>query len=251
MMEREVYPRLVSADDLPHREHLIVKTWGVPEKELFAENPTLWDQLAHFGSVSSLPQVRGVDIAIELEGTPSERARNKDHILSLLSQTTVQPHIWQVGPLSLEAYVLQQLHKRSETLGFCESCTGGLASHSLTNVPGSSQVFLGSVVCYANEVKTRLLQVPPQTLEDYGVVSQETALAMARGGQKVLGADYCLAYSGLAGPGGEAHHPVGTVAIALATPQGEKSYQFQFSGERSQLKEKFFKTGLFLLLQEL
>ena len=151
--------------------------------------------------------------------------------------------------MGLSQDVLEFLEKRRKTLGFCESCTGGLAAHLLTNIPGSSAVFKGSVVCYSNEIKTKMLGVSRDTLERHGAVSEQTARAMALGGRKLLEVDYCLAYTGIAGPsGGSPDKPVGTVGIALARG-GEDivSGLFHFEGNRLELKEKFCAKGLSML----
>ncbi len=120
-----------------------------------------------------------------------------------------------------EAVVGELLRAQGLTLAVAESCTGGLVSHRITNVPGSSDYYLGSVTAYANPVKERVLGVPAEVLAAHGAVSQETALAMARGVRHLLGADVGLAVTGIAGPGGGTpQKPVGLVYIALAAPDG-------------------------------
>ncbi|GEM_PF-286342 len=121
-----------------------------------------------------------------------------------------------------EAVVGELLRARGLTLAVAESCTGGLVSHRITNVPGSSDYYLGSVTSYANAVKERVLGVPGDVLALRGAVSRETALAMARGVRRLLGADLGLSVTGIAGPGGGTpQKPVGLVYIALAAPDGE------------------------------
>src|SRR3972149_4847309 len=102
----------------------------------------------------------------------------------------------------LEEVVGQLLTKQNLTLSLAESCTGGLIGHRLTNVPGSSDYFLGGIIAYAYEAKERLLDVKHNTLYERGAVSAETALEMARGARKALGADIGLSVTGIAGPGG-------------------------------------------------
>ena len=113
--------------------------------------------------------------------------------------------------------------ERGLTVAVAESCTGGLIAHRLTNVPGSSAYFLGGVVAYANEVKEGVLGVRSETLRRHGAVSQETALEMARGVRRLLGADIALSATGIAGPtGGTPEKPVGLVYVALAAEDCER-----------------------------
>lgn len=254
MFAREVYPRLLAESEslAPSAEQLFIKTWGISESEIFRENPNLWDELTQRGSVSCLPEPLAVDLVVGLRGSEEERSQKKKEVLELIKSMPISSRVWQVGSLNLPEYIQQKLEEHNFSLGFCESCTGGLAAHSLTNLPHISQVFKGSVVCYANEVKQKVLGVKEDLLNRYGAVSQEVAKALAEGGKRVLGVDYCLSYTGIAGPGGGSlEKPVGTVAIGLATPQGSFGEKFCFKGSREQLKIKFFKRGLFWLLQEL
>lgn len=134
------------------------------------------------------------------------------------------------------------------TLAAAESCTGGLLSHRITNVPGSSDYYLGSVTAYANTVKEQLLGVPRDVLEARGAVSQETALAMARGARRLLGADLALSITGIAGPGGGTPgKPVGLTYIALAAPDGEWVEEHRWTGDRSANKAASASAALALL----
>lgn len=118
---------------------------------------------------------------------------------------------------SLAARVLECAAKRGATLGTAESCTGGLVAAALTDVPGSSQVFVGGVVSYWVQVKEALLDVDAALVEEHGVVSEEVACAMARGACRALSCDWALSSTGIAGPGGaEPGKPVGTVWLAFA-----------------------------------
>ena len=124
---------------------------------------------------------------------------------------------------ALEEAVGRLLAERGLTVAVAESCTGGLIAHRLTNVPGSSRYFLGGVVAYANEVKEGVLGVRSETLRRHGAVSQETALEMARGVRRLLGADIALSATGIAGPaGGTPEKPVGLVYVALAAEDCER-----------------------------
>ena len=111
--------------------------------------------------------------------------------------------------------------EKKKTLALAESCTGGSIANRVTNVPGASAVFLGGVVSYANEVKEKFIGVKAETLKNYGAVSEEVAREMALGAREKFAADFAIAVTGIAGPGGGSpEKPVGTVFIALATAAG-------------------------------
>ena len=111
--------------------------------------------------------------------------------------------------------VVEKLKTYGLTVSFAESCTGGLLAKTLTDVPGASDVFECGIVAYSETVKHRVLGVPSDTLADYGVVSPETALAMARGVRALSGADFGIGITGVAGPGPDGDHPEGEIYIAL------------------------------------
>jgi len=134
---------------------------------------------------------------------------------------------------SLASVVLEQLRQRGETLAVAESCTGGGLGAALAAVPGASDVFLGGVIAYANSVKQGLLGVPSALLEVHGAVSDPVAQAMAEGVRRATGADWALAITGVAGPGGgSAEKPVGLVHLAVAGPAGCSSEGVRFSPSR-------------------
>jgi len=145
-------------------------------------------------------------------------------------------HIYAEGDTTLEQRVGQLLSERHRTLALAESCTGGLISHRITGIAGSSAYYLGGVTSYANDVKVKLLGVTPATLEKYGAVSQETALEMSHGIRERIGADFGLSVTGIAGPGGGTpEKPVGTVWISIAQAKNHEAKLFQFHGDRERI----------------
>ncbi len=135
---------------------------------------------------------------------------------------------WEIGDL---------LRHQGLTLGAVESATGGLISHLITGVPGSSDYFKGSVVAYSNEIKTKVIGVSAATLKKYGSVSPQVAEEMAAGGRKKLDVDICLADTGIAGPGGAAQgKPVGLFYLGLAHRGGAFNRKYEFHGDRAENK---------------
>ena len=154
----------------------------------------------------------------------------------------------QVHPDALESVIGRLLKQRGLTLAVAESCTGGLVSHRITDVPGSSAYYLGSVTAYANTIKERVLRVRRGTLRRHGAVSEQTALEMARGVRQMLGADIGLAVTGIAGPeGGTPEKPVGLVFVALAAPEGDWVERYIWDGDRWQNKARSAEAALDLL----
>lgn len=136
----------------------------------------------------------------------------------------------QIGPL---------LRQRKQRLALAESCTGGLVGHRLTNIPGSSDYYMGSITAYANEAKMRLLDVEMDTLLQHGAVSAATVRAMAAGVRRVLGADIGISISGIAGPGGgSSEKPVGLVWFGLSAKDGDWAVERHFDGDRVAIKEQ-------------
>jgi PncC family amidohydrolase len=137
----------------------------------------------------------------------------------------------------LEIQIGKYLRSSGQKLATAESCTGGLIGDRITNIPGSSDYYLGGVVAYAYEAKVALLGVSWDTLHTYGAVSRETVLEMSRGARKALSADISISVSGIAGPGGGLPgKPVGTTWIGLSAEDGDWARVFCFPGDREQNK---------------
>ena len=151
---------------------------------------------------------------------------------------------------TLEVRLGKRLKELGKTLAVAESCTGGLIGHRLTDVPGSSDYFLGGIIAYAYEAKERLLNVRHKTLYEYGAVSEQTAIEMARGARRALGADIGVAVTGIAGPGGGLpDKPVGTTWVAVSTREQDWTRHYLWQGDRSENKVQSVE-GVFTLLLE-
>ena len=153
---------------------------------------------------------------------------------------------------SLEQDVGKLLRQKGLTLGLVESATGGLLSHLITNVPGSSDYYKGSLTAYSNQLKTSLVGVKEDTISKYGAVSPQVAKEMAQGGKRILDADICLADTGIAGPGGATPgKPVGLFYISLAHKDGTYSQKHCFKGTREQNKRLAAEAALLWLKEYL
>jgi nicotinamide-nucleotide amidase len=152
----------------------------------------------------------------------------------------------------VEEMVLELCRSRGLTLATAESATGGMIGARLTDVPGASDVFLGGVIAYSNEVKERRLAVPADVLREHGAVSAETAAAMAAGARAELGADLAVADTGVAGPdGGTEEKPVGLVYLAVAGPDVSRTAEFRLSGDREAVRARATVLALHMLRRNL
>jgi len=153
---------------------------------------------------------------------------------------------------NLEKEIGDILRQKGLTLGVVESATGGLISHRITSIAGSSDYYLGSITAYSNEIKNKVVGVKQETLEKYGSVSPRTAEELAEGGRKVLGADICLADTGIAGPGGATPgKPVGLFYIGLSHGINTYSRKHVFGNDRKQNKQDAAEAALGMLKEYL
>jgi nicotinamide-nucleotide amidase len=178
---------------------------------------------------------RDFEIHVDLFVQPGADAR-ADAIERGLAEPN-ERYVFSRDERSTAELVLDLLRERGLTLGTAESCTGGLVAGRLTEVPGSSDVFRGAIVAYANDVKESRLGVPADVLAAHGAVSAETAAAMAQGARAALGVDVAVAVTGVAGPdGGTAEKPVGLVYLHAAGPDGELGRKLDFPGDRETIR---------------
>jgi nicotinamide-nucleotide amidase len=149
------------------------------------------------------------------------------------------------------AGVVHALAERGETLAVVESLTGGLLSSTIVEIAGASGVFRGALVVYATDLKSSLADVPADLLEDRGPVDPDVAVALAEGGRKRCGADWCLATTGVAGPEPQGGKPVGTVFVAVAGPPGSHVRELDLDGGRHAVRAGAVTAALRLLIEQL
>jgi nicotinamide-nucleotide amidase len=189
---------------------------------------------------------RDFEIHVDLIVDPGAEAR-ADEVSERLT-APLDRYLFSRDGQPVQELVLDACRVRGLTLATAESCTGGLVAQRITSVAGSSDVFLGAVVAYADEVKVRELGVPLETLERHGAVSAETAAAMAAGVRERLGADLAVAVTGIAGPGGGTEEkPVGLVYLHAEGPEGGRGVEFQFAGDRESIRRRAAVTALHLV----
>jgi nicotinamide-nucleotide amidase len=181
-----------------------------------------------------------------------EEARKLTDELAEKVRAQLSDFIFAEKDISLPEAVVEELKKSRLTLAVAESCSGGGLGNQITNVAGSSEVFLGGVIAYANSLKTGLLGVPEEVLKKHGAVSRQTAQAMAAGVRRLCGADIGLAITGIAGPGGaSADKPKGLVHIHLNAENCDKEMRQLFSGSREMVKMRAITQALNLVREYL
>ncbi len=230
----------------------IISVFGLPES-------TVGERL--HGITQDFPEIkpglRAVfpEIHVKLYG----RGKDSRYLDECIEQATerilkkIGKNVFSVDGNSMQAEVGKLLNEKKSTIAIAESCTGGLISHWLTNVPGSSTYFHFSGVTYSNQAKINVLGVTSETINEYGAVHEKTVKEMADGVRRITGATYGLATSGIAGPtGGTEDKPVGTVCIGIASPDSIKSFSYCFTFDsRIKNKEIFAMTALEILRREL
>jgi nicotinamide-nucleotide amidase len=189
---------------------------------------------------------RDFEIHVDLLVDPGAAARG-DEVERGLAEPLAE-YLFTRDEQRIEEIVLEACRGRGWSLATAESCTGGLVAARLTSVPGSSDVFLGSVVAYSNSVKQSELGVSPALVEAHGAVSAEAAAAMAAGARERLGADVAVAVTGIAGPeGGTAEKPVGLVFLHAETPEGGHGIEFTLPGDRETIRSRATVAALHLV----
>lgn len=234
---------------------VIIRTKKVPEEKIFAQiDPMLWDKLEKFGEVSSLPVLMGVDIGVKIKAKDNDEMASKTSaVMRIIAESPIKDHVWHFGPESIEEKIVTLANQKKIKFGFAESATGGLCSHRITNISGSSQCFMGSVVCYDEKVKQHVLGVSARTLKECTAVSIKCAEEMAEGLKNNFSLDIAISITGFAGPGGgNDKFPVGSVCIGKSVQKKSPSAEdFQFKGDREILKQRFSQAALYVLLEEL
>jgi nicotinamide-nucleotide amidase len=258
LLTKQVIPKLREKFQFPVIFHKTVLTQGIGESAL-SEMISDWeDNLAAEGiKLAYLPSPGLVRLRLSSKGENENDLRDRTAKKIEELQQIIREYIYGYEEYGTEQESIEMIAGRllkegGKTISTAESCTGGYISHLLTKVPGSSAYYAGSVISYSYEVKQSELDVPAAMLAEHGAVSQPVVEQMAVAIRKKFATDYSLSASGIAGPdGGTAEKPVGTVWIALATPDGVISEKFLFGNHRERNIQKTAQAALNMLRKEL
>ncbi len=217
LLNEKIIPRLNDVFKSNIIYHKLIMTAGLGESWL-AEKIEKWESsLPEYLSLAYLPSYGQVKLRLTARGHDKQFLIDEVESYIRTLKKYIGQYIYGEDGETIQEAIGKQLTSNKQTLSLAESCTGGYISHFITSVPGSSVYFKGSVIAYSNDVKESILKLKPETLRDYGAVSEETVKEMAEGIRQKFNTDYAVATSGVAGPGGgTADKPVGTIWVAIA-----------------------------------
>jgi nicotinamide-nucleotide amidase len=253
LIENQVIPKLVQEYQRPYIIHKTILTYGQGESHV-AERIEDWEnQLPECIKLAYLPSPGRVRLRLTARGTNKQQL--EDTIAENVKSLDAIIHDIIVGfeeEDTIEVVLGRILKEKQLTVATAESCTGGKIAQLFASVPGASTYFKGSVVCYATEVKMNVLGISKDLIAQHSVVSKEVASAMALSVQKIMQTDYAIATTGNAGPTkGDADAELGTVCIALATPNGVIVEEFNFGQPREKVIDRAVIKSLELLQKEI
>ncbi|MGD2045456.1 MAG: competence/damage-inducible protein A [Gemmatimonadota bacterium] len=238
------------SDRLVPIHHRMIHTTGLPESRL-AEllDDLLPDDMGPVG-IAFLPDVRGVDLRLSARGVTEDEADEWFDRVEKAIEPAIGKWRFDAGSGDVAEALSEALRARGKTVATAESCTGGLVAKRITDLPGSSDVFVGGVVAYHNAVKVAELGVSAADIEEYGAVSEPVARQMARGVCERFGASTGIGITGVAGPGGgSAEKPVGTVWIGIAVGEEVDARLVSLPGDRRAVRERAAQAAVSWLLR--
>ncbi len=251
LLAEQVMPRLEARLGLLEIRSQVFRTSGIPESRLGELLAPLEESMLPV-TLAYLPDQTGVDLRLtawELSGHDAEVALDR---AGKIVRRAVGEWIYARERTDLAELLLELLREMGLTMATAESCTGGMIGTRITAVPGSSDVYLGGVVSYADAAKTELLGVAAELIETHGAVSEEVARAMALGASRRLGSSVAVAVTGVAGPaGGSEQKPVGTVCLGWVIAGEANSRRVQIPGDREQIRIRASHAALLGLYQQL
>lgn len=251
MLADTLLPRLhqrVAADGTPTVvRSRTLRTTGVAESLLADQLDPILSTLGAV-SLAYLPAPDGVDLRITVRDVPSAQADDTLDAGASIIRERLGRAIYAEGSTDLASVVLDRCREQRLTIAVAESCTGGLLGARLTSVPGSSDVVLGGVIAYANDVKRDLLGVDESLIVRHGAVSEEVVRQMAEGARSRTGASVGIGITGVAGPaGGTPEKPVGTVWLGVALPDATRTLQVRLIGDRDEIRRRATQAALELV----
>ncbi len=253
LLQEEVLPRVVKRFNRPFIYHKTLLTYGLGESAI-AERIAEWeDSLPENIKLAYLPSLGKVRLRLSSSGKDEKILKESIDIrMEVLSELLSDIAIGYEAETTIISRIAHILNQKKQTLSLAESCTGGALVKEITTEAGASSFFLGSIVPYKTELKTKLLGVPASLIEKYTVVSIEVAESMATNCCALFSTDYAIATTGIAGPTkGDGLDDVGTVCIAIASPSGVVSEKFSFGNDRYRVIEKTSNKAFEMLLKEI
>lgn len=243
----------IEAQATTSRHFRTIHTVGIAEAYLAEMLNPLDALLGNEATLAFLPNVAGVRLRIGVLSSVEDDAKAQlDAIETRIRERLPLSSVFGTDDTTLAIEVVRMLNTRDETVAVAESCTAGLLGAAITDVPGSSRVFPGGVISYSNSIKQLFLDVEESIFHTSGAVSAECAMAMAEGVRRRFGTTYGVAITGVAGPdGGSPDKPVGTVWIAVASPETTQHNVYRFGTERSTNRQRSVMMALSMLWQEL
>ncbi len=233
-------------------KHQILKVWGLPEAKVGEVLEDIMGENKNPLIGLRVNVEEGVKVSITAKGGSGTIAQKLIEDMETTIKQKLGDNIYATGETSMEKVVGMLLSINKKTIAIAESITGGLIAKKITDVPGSSQYFLSSMVTYCNESKIRDLKIPEQLIKEHGAVSEQVAKAMALAIKNTSSANIGLSTTGIAGPsGGLQNKGLGLVYIGLATQQECKVEKYQFSGTRSMIRTKTAQTALDMVRRHL
>lgn len=253
LMHNEVLPRITSAFHRPHIVHRTLMTYGLGESAIAERIEALEDSLPEFVKLAYLPNLGKVRLRLTAKGSDQVRIKHAvDEAVKKLYALIGDIIYGEEEEGSLEAGIAKLMTKKGLSLATAESFTGGKIAEQLTAIPGASAYFRGSIVGYATEIKEKVLGVPGELIAKHSVVSAEVAEAMASNVRGMFQADFAIATTGNAGPTkGDSDADIGTVYIALATPERVFSEKFAMGNHRVRIVQKAVHKAFEMLQKEI
>jgi nicotinamide-nucleotide amidase len=233
LMLHSVLPKLKEHFQVPAIVHSTLFTAGKGESEIAELLVGFENKLPGYIKLAYLPSYGMVRLRLTGKGNEMDLLQKEVSTYANQMKEIIKEWLVAEEDITLQEALYQLLKEKGKTLAVAESCTGGYIAHLITSIPGSSAIFMGGVVSYANEAKISVLGVQRSTLEQFGAVSEQTVTEMAKGVMQQMKTTYGLATSGIMGPdGGSPEKPVGTVWIAVANGTVVKTQKFQFRFDR-------------------
>ncbi|UOX32496.1 competence/damage-inducible protein A [Flavobacterium sediminilitoris] len=253
LIDEVIVPKLINEFNRSSIVHKTVMTYGRGES-LIAEQIEDWENnLPNYIKLAYLPSPGKVRLRLTARGNNEEGLKNEiENRIKELYKIIGEIIVGTEDDQPIENVIAELITSKKKTLSIAESCTGGKIAQSLTAISGASSYFKGSIISYATETKINILGVPRELIETYSVVSKQVVESMALQSQKIFASDYAIATTGNAGPNkGDSEAEIGTVFIALATPEGVYSEEFNFGQPREKVIGRAVNKAFELLYKEI